>query len=112
MTKVALTAGMQASVREFVQRAAAEPGSTVAFSGEKRMTTTTESVRVGRVVHRQGHQHIEVNITGIGSGGASLLGGACLANPGKVPLEIIEVQSGSYLGEDDIVRFNDTYGRT
>ena len=35
-----------------------------------------------------------------------------LANPGKVPLEIIEVQSGSYLGEDDIVRFNDTYGRS
>ena len=35
-----------------------------------------------------------------------------LANPGKTPLEIIEVQSGSYLGEDDIVRFEDTYGRT
>ena len=35
-----------------------------------------------------------------------------LANPGKVPLEIIEVQSGSYLGEDDIVRFEDTYGRS
>jgi mannose-1-phosphate guanylyltransferase / mannose-6-phosphate isomerase len=35
-----------------------------------------------------------------------------LANPGKVPLEIIEVQSGSYLGEDDIVRFQDTYGRS
>lgn len=34
-----------------------------------------------------------------------------LANPGKVPLEIIEVQSGSYLGEDDIVRYQDTYGR-
>ena len=34
-----------------------------------------------------------------------------LANPGKIPLEIIEVQSGSYLGEDDIVRFDDTYGR-
>jgi mannose-1-phosphate guanylyltransferase / mannose-6-phosphate isomerase len=34
-----------------------------------------------------------------------------LANPGKVPLEIIEVQSGSYLGEDDIVRYEDTYGR-
>ena len=34
-----------------------------------------------------------------------------LTNPGKVPLEIIEVQSGSYLGEDDIVRFEDTYGR-
>ena len=34
-----------------------------------------------------------------------------LQNPGKVPLEIIEVQSGAYLGEDDIVRFEDTYGR-
>jgi mannose-1-phosphate guanylyltransferase/mannose-6-phosphate isomerase len=34
-----------------------------------------------------------------------------LANTGKTPLEIIEVQSGSYLGEDDIVRFEDTYGR-
>lgn len=34
-----------------------------------------------------------------------------LANPGKLPLEMIEVQSGSYLGEDDIVRFNDNYGR-
>jgi mannose-1-phosphate guanylyltransferase len=34
-----------------------------------------------------------------------------LANPGKVPLEIIEVQTGAYLGEDDIVRFADRYGR-
>ncbi|MGA0610299.1 mannose-1-phosphate guanylyltransferase/mannose-6-phosphate isomerase [Caldimonas sp. KR1-144] len=35
-----------------------------------------------------------------------------LANPGKTPLEIIEVQSGSYLGEDDILRFEDNYGRS
>lgn len=35
-----------------------------------------------------------------------------LANPGTVPLEIIEVQSGNYLGEDDIVRFVDDYGRS
>ena len=34
-----------------------------------------------------------------------------LRNPGKLPLELIEVQSGSYLGEDDIVRFDDVYGR-
>lgn len=34
-----------------------------------------------------------------------------LANPGKIPLELIEVQSGTYLGEDDIVRFEDVYGR-
>jgi mannose-1-phosphate guanylyltransferase / mannose-6-phosphate isomerase len=35
-----------------------------------------------------------------------------LENPGNIPLEIIEVQSGSYLGEDDIVRFEDKYNRT
>ncbi|KAB0644837.1 mannose-1-phosphate guanylyltransferase/mannose-6-phosphate isomerase [Burkholderia latens] len=35
-----------------------------------------------------------------------------LSNPGKIALELIEVQSGAYLGEDDIVRFEDTYGRT
>jgi mannose-1-phosphate guanylyltransferase/mannose-6-phosphate isomerase len=34
-----------------------------------------------------------------------------LANPGTTPLEIIEVQTGSYLDEDDIVRFEDLYGR-
>jgi mannose-1-phosphate guanylyltransferase len=34
-----------------------------------------------------------------------------LQNPGKIPLELIEVQVGSYLGEDDIVRFEDLYGR-
>ena len=35
-----------------------------------------------------------------------------LTNPGKIPLELIEIQSGSYIGEDDIVRFDDNYGRT
>ncbi len=35
----------------------------------------------------------------------------CLENPGVIPLEIVEVQSGSYLGEDDIIRYNDQYGR-
>jgi len=36
----------------------------------------------------------------------------CLENPGKIPLKMIEVQSGPYLGEDDIVRLQDNYGRT
>ncbi|MBK8175627.1 MAG: mannose-1-phosphate guanylyltransferase/mannose-6-phosphate isomerase [Rhodospirillales bacterium] len=35
----------------------------------------------------------------------------CLENPGKIPLRMIEVQSGPYLGEDDIIRFEDAYGR-
>ena len=34
-----------------------------------------------------------------------------IANPGKIPLELIEVQVGSYVGEDDIVRLDDVYGR-
>ena len=34
-----------------------------------------------------------------------------LVNPGKIPLELIEVQVGEYVEEDDIVRFNDVYGR-
>jgi mannose-6-phosphate isomerase-like protein (cupin superfamily) len=35
-----------------------------------------------------------------------------LENPGNIPLEIIEIQSGTYLGEDDIVRFEDLYNRS
>ena len=35
-----------------------------------------------------------------------------LKNPGRIPLVLIEVQSGAYLSEDDIVRFDDKYGRT
>jgi mannose-1-phosphate guanylyltransferase len=35
----------------------------------------------------------------------------CLENAGELPLEIIEIQLGAYLGEDDIVRFSDVYGR-
>ena len=35
-----------------------------------------------------------------------------LANPGRIPLELIEVQVGSYLGEDDILRFEDIYQRS
>ena len=34
-----------------------------------------------------------------------------LENPGKIPIELIEIQTGSYLGEDDIVRIKDCYGR-
>jgi mannose-6-phosphate isomerase-like protein (cupin superfamily) len=34
-----------------------------------------------------------------------------LENPGRIPLKLIEVQFGAYLGEDDIVRFDDRYGR-
>ena len=68
-----------------------------------------------RFALREGGQTDSANLiimtTAIETAGEGLLGGVRLANPGKVPLEIIEVRSGSYLGEDDIVRFEDTYGR-
>ncbi|EHT4108131.1 TPA: hypothetical protein ACNTFF_003984, partial [Escherichia coli] len=35
----------------------------------------------------------------------------CLENPGCIPLEVLEIQSGAYLGEDDIIRIKDQYGR-
>ncbi|HDU4967097.1 TPA: cupin domain-containing protein, partial [Klebsiella pneumoniae subsp. pneumoniae] len=35
----------------------------------------------------------------------------CLENLGRIPLEVLEIQSGSYLGEDDIIRIKDQYGR-
>jgi mannose-1-phosphate guanylyltransferase / mannose-6-phosphate isomerase len=35
-----------------------------------------------------------------------------LSNPGKIPLEIVEVQSGPYLKEDDVIRYEDSYGRS
>ena len=41
----------------------------------------------------------------------SRTGEACLANFGTKPLSIIEVQCGDYVGEDDIIRFDDSYGR-
>ena len=35
----------------------------------------------------------------------------CMENPGKVPMVLIEVQTGAYLGEDDIIRYEDVYAR-
>ncbi len=62
----------------------------------------TAQVRIGdeiRLVTENESVYIPVGVT------------HSLHNPGKVPLHLIEVQSGSYLGEDDIVRFEDLYGR-
>lgn len=59
----------------------------VSINGEERLVTENESV------------YIPLGATHF------------MQNPGKIPLELIEVQSGAYLGEDDIVRFEDVYGR-
>lgn len=68
----------------------------VVVQGTAEVTVGTES----RIVHENESTYIPIGSV------------HRLANPGKIPLELIEVQAGSYLGEDDIVRLNDEYGRS
>lgn len=67
----------------------------IVVSGTARVTIGTES----KLISENQSVYIPVGET------------HCLENPGTIPLELIEVQSGSYLGEDDIVRLDDVYGR-
>lgn len=67
----------------------------VVVCGTAEVTVGTES----RIVHENESTYIPIGSV------------HRLANPGRIPLELIEVQAGSYLGEDDIVRINDEYGR-
>jgi mannose-1-phosphate guanylyltransferase / mannose-6-phosphate isomerase len=66
-------------------------------------------VRGTAVVERNGQEQL------IGENQSTYIPLGCkhrLSNPGRIPVEMIEVQSGEYLGEDDIVRFEDRYGRS
>ena len=63
--------------------------------------------------HRRGHRRRPTSTSSTKTNSTYIPIGSVhrLANPGKIPLELIEVQVGSYLGEDDIVRMDDVYGR-
>ena len=91
-----------------VKRIVVKPNSTLSLQKHYHrsehwvVVTGTAEVTVGndvRTVHE--NESIYIPIGGVHR----------LANPGKIPLELIEVQVGSYLGEDDIVRLDDVYGR-
>ena len=96
------------SVRYRVKRIVVKPGSMLSLqkhfhrSEHWVVVNGTAEVTLGNEV-RNVHENQSVYIP-IGSTHR-------LANPGKIPLELIEVQVGSYLGEDDIVRLDDIYGR-
>jgi mannose-1-phosphate guanylyltransferase/mannose-6-phosphate isomerase len=90
-----------------VKRIVVKPGSKLSLQkhfhrSEHWVVTGTAEVTLGNDV-RSVHENESIYIP-IGSVHR-------LANPGKIPLELIEVQVGSYLGEDDIVRLDDVYGR-
>ena len=96
------------AARYRVKRIMVKPGSTLSLqkhfhrSEHWVVVKGTAEVTVGdtvRIVHENESMYIPI-------GAVHRLG-----NPGKIPLELIEVQVGSYLGEDDIVRFEDVYGR-
>jgi mannose-1-phosphate guanylyltransferase / mannose-6-phosphate isomerase len=96
------------SSRYKVKRIVVKPGSTLSLqkhfhrSEHWVVVSGTAEVTLGsdvRIVHE--NESIYIPIGSIHR----------LANPGKIPLELIEVQVGSYLGEDDIVRLDDIYGR-
>jgi mannose-1-phosphate guanylyltransferase/mannose-6-phosphate isomerase len=97
------------SSRSKVKRIVVKPGNTLSLqkhfhrSEHWVVVKGTAEVTLGSDVHSL-HENESVYIP-IGSVHR-------LANPGKIPLELIEVQVGSYLGEDDIVRLDDVYGRS
>ena len=99
---------MDSAPRYRVKRIVVKPNSTLSLQKHYHrsehwvVVTGTAEVTVGndvRTVHE--NESIYIPIGGVHR----------LANPGKIPLELIEVQVGSYLGEDDIVRLDDVYGR-
>lgn len=100
--------GVDSGTRYQVKRIVVKPGAKLSLQkhfhrsehwvvvcGTAEVTVGTES----RIVHENESTYIPIGSI------------HRLANPGKIPLELIEVQAGSYLGEDDIVRLNDEYGR-
>ena len=99
---------MDLAARYRVKRIVVKPGSTLSLqkhfhrSEHWVVVKGTAEVTIGndvRNVHENGSSYIPIGSI------------HRLANPGKIPLELIEVQVGSYLGEDDIVRLDDVYGR-
>jgi mannose-1-phosphate guanylyltransferase/mannose-6-phosphate isomerase len=100
--------GVDAGERFQVKRIVVTPGSTLSLQRHMHraehwvVVRGTAAVTIGeeqRTVHENESIYIPIGTL------------HRLGNPGRIPLELIEVQTGSYLGEDDIVRFDDIYGR-
>ena len=100
--------GIARSDRFQVKRITVNPGATLSLQKHYHRSEHWVVVKGSAVVTRSGEETLltEDQSTYIPLGVVHRL-----SNPGVIPLEVIEVQTGSYLGEDDIVRFEDTYNR-
>ena len=92
-----------------VKRISVKPGASLSLQMHHHRAEHWIVVKGTAMVERDGESQL------IGENQSTYIPLGCkhrLTNPGRIPVELIEVQSGAYLGEDDIVRFDDAYGRT
>lgn len=92
-----------------VKRIEVKPGASLSLQMHHHRAEHWIVVKGTALVQRDGEQHL------VGENQSTYIPLGCkhrLTNPGRMPMELIEVQSGPYLGEDDIVRFEDRYGRS
>ena len=92
-----------------VKRISVKPGASLSLQMHHHRAEHWVVVRGTAVVERDGEKQL------LGENQSTYIPLGCkhrLSNPGKIPVDLIEVQSGEYLGEDDIVRFEDRYGRS
>jgi mannose-1-phosphate guanylyltransferase/mannose-6-phosphate isomerase len=101
--------GITEGERWQVKKIVVNPGASLSLQMHHHRAEHWIVVRGTAVVERDGQEQL------VGENQSTYIPLGCkhrLSNPGKIPVEMIEVQSGPYLGEDDIVRFEDRYGRT
>ncbi len=92
-----------------VKRISVNPGASLSLQMHHHRAEHWVVVKGTALVERDGEQQL------VGENQSTYIPMGChhrLSNPGRIPVEMIEVQSGEYLGEDDIVRFEDRYGRS
>ena len=92
-----------------VKRISVNPGASLSLQMHHHRAEHWVVVKGTALVERDGDQQL------VGENQSTYIPLGCkhrLSNPGRIPVELIEVQSGEYLGADDIVRFEDRYGRT
>ena len=101
--------GVTEGERWQVKRIVVNPGASLSLQMHHHRAEHWIVVQGTAVVDKDGRQEL------VGENQSTYIPLGCrhrLSNPGKIPVELIEVQSGPYLGEDDIVRFEDRYGRS